>query len=219
MFYFDKKTREVLAISGAGLTNRPNLQQLKSLNSRQSQEEPLKTFQQRIAEALGLDESTAEDAVVARCTALKDSAGGFSRVAQTLKLGETANADQVIQAINAREVATTPDPEKYVPRTQYDATAEQLRAAQSRESERVVADAIAAGKLTPAQKDWGLSYHAKDPAGFQAFVEKQPVLDLSKGTEHAAAGDATQLDDVQKDVCARLAVDEEKFASNISKES
>jgi len=45
-----------------------------------------------------------------------------------------------------------------------------------RDRDTVVANAIHAGKVTPAQKEWADKYALADPEGFVTFVEAQPVV-------------------------------------------
>lgn len=45
-----------------------------------------------------------------------------------------------------------------------------------REAEEMVENAIKAGKLVPAQKDWGLEYAKGDPKGFEAYLNTAPKV-------------------------------------------
>ena len=45
-----------------------------------------------------------------------------------------------------------------------------------REAKEVVAKALDAGKITPAQEEWARTYALNDKKGFEAFVEKAPVV-------------------------------------------
>ena len=80
-----------------------------------------------------------------------------------------------------------------------------------RDADEAVTLALKAGKITPAQKDWALSYALADPKGFGAFVEKAPQvvpmgeIDLGGGValKSAAPDEATTL------VCKQLGVSQE----------
>ena len=80
-----------------------------------------------------------------------------------------------------------------------------------RDADEAVTLALKAGKITPAQKDWALSYALADPEGFGAFVEKAPQvvpmgeIDLGGGValKSAAPDEATTL------VCKQLGVSQE----------
>jgi phage I-like protein len=72
----------------------------------------------------------------------------------------------------------------------------ELRARLSKvEAEELVASAMKAGKLTPAQNEWALSYAGRDPEGFRVFVARAPAVvptgelaALGAGAPAAAAG-------------------------------
>lgn len=220
VFLHDRQGR-VKALLRAGLTNRPNLPQLRSINSRRprgGQEDELsdtqKSLQSRIAVALGLPEDAAEDAILERCAAASTAIEGFTKVAQSVQLEADASADDVVKAIETR--AAGPDPAQYVPRDQYEQVAHALQEAQRREGERLVDQAVREGKLVPAQRGWALAYHARDARGFEEFLAKQPVL-VSGNSEAAGNPPATnsgELDDAAKAVCATLGLDTQDFIKN-----
>lgn len=66
-----------------------------------------------------------------------------------------------------------------------------------RDRDERVDRAIAAGKITPAQKDWALEYALKDPEGFDGFVAKQPVVvpleELKKGGDGPSGTPAEKM--------------------------
>jgi len=43
-------------------------------------------------------------------------------------------------------------------------------------ADRVVAEALKAGKVSPAQRDWALEYCRRDPEGFQTYADRAPKL-------------------------------------------
>lgn len=51
-----------------------------------------------------------------------------------------------------------------------------LKHLKDREADEVVMNALKAGKITAAQKDWAKDYVLKDRKGFDAFIEKAPVV-------------------------------------------
>ena len=84
-----------------------------------------------------------------------------------------------------------------------------LRGERSKEkAERMVDDAIRAGKLIPAQREWAVTYCTADLAGFQKFIGAQPALSLDdKGSPSGvrqpppASGDA--LTPAELAICAQ----------------
>lgn len=53
---------------------------------------------------------------------------------------------------------------------------EALKRLKNHEADEVVMSALKAGKITAAQKDWAKDYVLKDRKGFDAFIEKAPVV-------------------------------------------
>jgi hypothetical protein len=84
-----------------------------------------------------------------------------------------------------------------------------MRGERSKErAERMVDDAIAAGKLIPAQREWAVTYCTADLTGFQKFIGAQPALSLDdKGSPMGvrqpppASGDA--LTPAELAICAQ----------------
>ena len=84
-----------------------------------------------------------------------------------------------------------------------------MRGERSKEkAERMVDDAIAAGKLIPAQREWAVTYCTADLTGFQKFIGAQPALSLDdKGSPIGvrqpplASGDA--LTPAELAICAQ----------------
>lgn len=217
VFLHDSEGR-ILALGRAGLTNRPNLA-LQALHSTHPVQEDEVTHAKMIqlavvAAALGLPEEADQDEVVARCSTLAGAHASQARVVTALGLAETATTDDVVAAIQSRGEI---DPSKYVGIEQYSALADKLRAAQAREGERVVDAAIEAGKLTPAQRGWALSYHAADSEGFGAFIEEQPTIVSGEPgvTGTAPEGSGGELDEAAKAVCAMLELEPEQFTKNV----
>lgn len=83
-----------------------------------------------------------------------------------------------------------------------------------RDATSAVDGAITSHKLLPAQKDWALEYASKDPAGFQAYVEKTP--EVFKTTELGGAGDAPET---KSDVAAFQAKVAEKVKAGATVEN
>ena len=89
-----------------------------------------------------------------------------------------------IAALSASGAAPPPAGE-YVPRAEYDRLAGEVKSMRAADTERVaqaaVASATAAGKITPAMREWALSQARADVKQFSAFVQSAPVvLDASE---------------------------------------
>lgn len=192
----DEKTLRVHGVKSVALTNQHNLD-LPALNHDQSshhQETDMKSF----AVKLGLNADASESEIIAAIGKLQ--------------------GDHAI-ALNA---ANSPDLEKFVPRAEYDNQKQVALNAQTElnalkttirktEVEAVVADAIKAGKVVPASKDFYVDLCMQEGGidKFKSFVEKQPVI-VQPGTEAAItgqpAGTATALNAETAKVAAMLGV-------------
>lgn len=143
-----------------------------------------------LAKALGVedgaDAAAIATAAVAKVTAGKEAVDGLKTVAEAAGLAGDAKVDDVKSAVataKARADAKPegdPDPNAFVPRAQYDALAKRVDTLETGTAEAsataAVDEAVKAGKVAPATRDWALGYAKSDPAGFKAFVENAPVV-------------------------------------------
>lgn len=110
---------------------------------------------------------------------------------------------------------------RYVPVAQFQKVLSELnrmRAQSARErAEHAVDDAISAGKLIPAQREWAISYCQADLDGFAAFVARQPAVfgagaarDFAPSRPPARAG-AGVLSATETAICTQLGLDAEQY--------
>jgi phage I-like protein len=92
----------------------------------------------------------------------------FRDLAQTLSLPEEATACQLQGAVETLKAEGAP----------VETLKEELAALKARLCEettvKAVKEAIVAGKISPAQKEWALSYCRRDPESFKQYVDKAP---------------------------------------------
>lgn len=81
-----------------------------------------------------------------------------------------------------------------------------------KEASELTEAAMKQGKVTPAQKDWAMSYAKRDPEGFKTFVAKAPVA-VPMGEVGTARNDRDSGvgDEVQAHVNKALDIDDETF--------
>ena len=130
------------------------------------------------ARAFGLEEGATADRVAAAATA---SASGMAAIAKAAGLERTARPETIATAVAvARAGSGDPDPARFVPRSEFDALSERLNGIETGTAEAkataAVDDAVKAGKVTPAQRDWALGYARNDLAGFEAYAAATPVI-------------------------------------------
>jgi len=200
VFQFDPKDGSVTRLLRAGLTNNPNLHLTAIAASRTaaaaSKDERMEFPTQELRELLNLDaDATAAD-VVARVRELQSA-----RDAAAPTTGAHAH-----------------DPAHYVAIAEFERTLTELnalRAERARErAAHTVEEAIRAGKLVPAQREWAVAYCAADARGFQAFVVRQPSIigeNLGLAGEPAAERRAGALNPAELAICAQLGLKHSEF--------
>ena len=162
-----------------------------------------------LATALGLAATAKAADVLAAATAR----GG--ELAQALGLAATATADEVLAAAKASTTGAV-DPNAFVPRAEFDRVAVRLNTLETTRGEEkataAVDDAIKAGKLAPAQRDWGLASAKQDLAAFTTYLAGAPVIVTPAATATATPGDPkAALTGDELAVCRTLGIAEDKF--------
>jgi phage I-like protein len=151
---------EVVRILRAGLTNNPNLY-LTAISAAEHEDIDMNETLAQLREILGLSGEADPDQVL-------------ERVRQLV-------ADQAQDhGVTGLDACADPDPARFVAMTQFQRALtelNQLRAERGRErAERAVDEALRAGKLIPAQREWAISYCQADFKGFNDFAGRQPAM-------------------------------------------
>jgi len=210
----------------AGLTNNPNLY-LTAISARAAgavtphpeRSNAMDTLRQQLCEMLGLDDDASPEEVLAAVRALSDGArddddedDDEDGEGDDTSDGDCAD-DGDGDAADAMRAGA--DPARYVAVAQFQRVLgelNQMRAERASErAERAVDDAIKAGKLIPAQRQWALSYCQADFKGFAAFAARQPAA-FGAGFDSAAAtftpaparAAAATLTATETAICAQL---------------
>ncbi|HVA80965.1 MAG TPA: phage protease [Candidatus Binataceae bacterium] len=210
VFQFDPASGRVTRLLRAGLTNNPNLYLTAIAAAATRAANPERSIMddllEKLKEILGLDPGATLDQVLAAVQALAiDRAAAAGLDAD----GDGEGASQA----NARAL----DPARYVAVAEFQKALTELnamRAERARErAANAVDEALRAGKLVPAQREWAIAYCAADPAGFNSFVARQPAI-LGGATgfggeppaAQGAAGARAQLGAAELAICAQLGV-------------
>lgn len=221
------KAGVVTEVLRAALTNSPALD-LPALANRHNTDEPndagpggtMHEQLKRILAKLGLkpdsEPTTAEaDAALARIDPAPPI--DLGELAKALGLAESATADEVLAAAKAAQTSTAADdPTVFVPRAEFDRVATQLNELQTARADEqattAVDDAIKAGKLAPAQRDWGLASARKDLDAFKSYVESAPVIVTPAAPSPSPAADPeAALTSEELAVCRSMGISEEAF--------
>lgn len=184
VFGYDSASGDVRVLKMVALTNIPNLQ-LQAAASRQGAH-AMDDLMERLCYMLNLPLTTTPAEMGAELDKLKAmiaSAGATAmasaELAKLVGLPEGTVLATVAQSIQAR-LAQAPDPAQFVPKDQYDQVAHSLAELQgttkTAETARLVDEAMSAGKVPPALKDWATQYATRDPEGFKKYAETAPVI-------------------------------------------
>lgn len=177
VFEYDRASGEVLDIRMAALTNNPGLAgmaavALTALNDFSTEEEPpVNETLKKLLAAIGLADAVSETDALAAVAALKAKADS----AETLTTQ--------VAALKAQH----PDPAKFVAVETMQQLQTQVASLTARlndgEVGHVVEDALAVGKLLPAQKEWATELGKSNLAALKGYVEKTPAIAALAGTQ------------------------------------
>lgn len=187
---------EVMRLLRAALTNNPNLYMTaisaraplsmpigKSDAKPSGEENEMETLLAQLREILGLDESAGAEEALEAIRTLQAAAAHDDDDNDDGNEGAAGDDDDAIAPhapANSGAHAGDADPARYVPISQFQSTLTELnslRAARARErAEHAVNEAMRAGKLIPAQREWAIAYCQADYKGFTKFIARQPAL-------------------------------------------
>jgi phage I-like protein len=204
VFQFDPKDGVVTRLLRAGLTNNPNLHLTAIAASRtaaahnETRDEQMEFPTQELRELLNLD----GDATVADVLA---------KVRDLRAAGDAASSQSTSTHAH--------DPAHYVAIAEFERALTELNALKAdRARERAahtVEDAIRAGKIVPAQREWAIAYCAADARGFNAFAAKQPsFLGENLGLSGQPPADRRAdggLNAAELAICAQLGLKHSEF--------
>lgn len=221
-FRVAKETRLVTRLVNAALTNSPNLDlpALASVGSAFAEGDPMKTISlAALAAALALKDDAAnpldEAGVLAAIDQLKIRADAGETVLASVRgeLGLADDADEatVLASITTARAAGEPDPTKFVPIGALKDVQGRLAAIEDEKILAMVDQAVSAGKLTPAQKDWAIKLGQKDAGELQSFLGSAPVFAGGRQVEGQPGPEKGKLTGEERAICAQLGVTEADF--------
>jgi phage I-like protein len=200
VFQFDAKDGSVTRLLRAGLTNNPNLHltaiAASHTTAADTRDERMEFPIQELCELLNLDGDASAAEVVARVRELRNA-------------GDAAGSATGVHAH---------DPAHYVAIAEFERTLTELNALKAeRARERAahtVEEAIRAGKIVPAQREWAIAYCAADARGFQLFAAKQPSIvgeNLGLAGEPPVERRGGGLNAAEMAICAQLGLKHSEF--------
>lgn len=222
VFRFSRDSKEIASLDSVGLVNRPNLKMTALCREGQFHEG------QGVGDTDDADDDTP--------TATKDSTtmDKTKRIAlcRDLGLADEAGDDAIISAVatlkadkaQALNRAETPALDKFVPRADFDALKAKADAAEQAlnriqgekleaEITALVDDAVKAGKVAPASKEFYLAMCRKGGTDeFKKFVASAPVLTGVSQIADKQPGNADgSLTDDEKAACRAMGLSEDDY--------
>ena len=203
VFQFDPKDGSVTRLLRAGLTNNPNLHLTAIAASHtaaaSTKDERMEFPTQELRELLNLEGGATVAEIVAKVRELR------------------AAADSAVSS--AATEAHAHDPAHYVAISEYERALTEINALKvervREQAAHTVEEAIRAGKIVPAQREWAISYCAADARGFQAFAAKQPsIVGASVGLVGEPPADRRAgggLNPAELAICAQLGLKHSEF--------
>lgn len=180
---YDEKTLEVRRVAMAALVNYPALlgmhPAVAALATQFPQEKDMNPILAALLKGLGLPETATEQqatAALAALLALKDRPLVPAALATALNLQAGADEAAVLAAVTALR---TPDSSTTATIAALQGQVAQLTARLDGDQvTRTVDDAITAGKLLPAMRDWALNLGKVSMAQLSAYIAAAPVVKL-----------------------------------------
>ncbi|MBU6167197.1 MAG: hypothetical protein KGQ52_13870 [Alphaproteobacteria bacterium] len=226
--FFAAKDGRLLAIAHLSLVNYPAITDLPAVATAITN--PEKPNMEKIATALGLPADASEEAILAAIAKMTAppagmatasaslSAEAIKTAAAALGLAATATVDEII---TAAATAAKPDPAKFVPIAALNDVNARLAVLEDQRHEGILTAAAAAGKITPAMRDWAADYLKKDEAGFTAWLGLAQPIVTAGGQLKGPAGetDANGLTAFEIQTAAATGVSPEEFAAAKKKEA
>ncbi len=220
-FIVNKKTGEIIRITSATLTNDPALEYTavasrNRFSPSNNEESPdMDKYLLSIATLLGLGATADGDAIVTAAkkrfeneTALTTE---LASVRKALGADDKATAETLVTLASTLKSDKT-DPSKFVPLKDFEELKETMasmkKKAADADAEAAAMEAVKAGKVTPAMKDWAVQYASRDPEGFRDYVAKTPVI--AGGSQETArktgGGSAAGVSEEDLMLCRQLGI-------------
>jgi len=212
VFRARKDDGRIVELHSAGLTNKPAMLDIEPLVAKDDGTLSPEGggMNKDLIELLQLKADAKEADVIAAVKALITKADGAEKVVantaviEALELKADAGQSEIVATIHALKQTV----KTAAPASELAALKDRLA---KRDADDLVAAALKAGKITPAQKEWADAYALKDPAGFQVFVEKAAVVVPLKGAPAEKTGAETT--EAEQDRLIALAMEKDKALS------
>jgi len=211
VFSFDEETGRVLNLLHASLTNDPGLDGLTDLaalaaelfaSPPHKQEQSMPETLKNLLASLGLQDTATEAEALAAVATLKTNVASLSA-----------------------QISAAPDPAKYVPIAALSALQSEHAEAKGKlaaltaeisagKVAALVAEGLAAGKITPATEAWAKSLGESNPAALSAFLAAAPVIVKTNETQsngQVGSGATAALSATEVEICKTMGLAQDAY--------
>jgi phage I-like protein len=180
-----------------------------------------------LATALGLPGEADPEKLAAHAQKL-DATGktNLAALAKALGAAETSTMEQLaahaqtLTKPGEKQADGKPDPSQYVPMSQFNLVNDRLKLIESERVAGLVDEAIKAGKVPPANRDWALGYASREEAEFRKMLTGMPAI-VAPGASGPSGQPPQGKDGLSSEdmaVCSQLGISAEEFKKTRAQE-
>lgn len=211
----DGKSLYIERLVSVGLTNHPNIPAMKPLLNQIRMEEKMDKLLEKLKSTLDMPpETDGDETLAAAIESLEEAVPArqeLSQLKNALQLDSGATGDDLLSHIETLR-ADAANKKELPSREEFRAMKDKLARLEQKELSDLVYNAVTAGKLLPAQKEWALGYAKNDPEGFGAFLANSaPVVEMGRLVTQGAENRRTEIDPVQENINRLLGISRELF--------
>lgn len=199
---FEARSGGITRLVNLGLTNNPNINAMPPLiKSKPTQERQMrKKTKEKIMELLGVPREAGDETIVKAVESLMKRDEGKKSIAAML-------GDAVAL------LGLDPEADNEEVKTAIRAMAEKAASGHDGKVERMVNDAISAGRLRPSQREWAISLGGADPESFRMFlINSGPPVPVGGAiTRPGACVAVTPLTESEEKVLRLLNISEDDY--------
>lgn len=183
----DKKTKQVTELLNAAVTNQPAIDGMKPILAKVHEDKREVSMRETLIKLLGLADDATDEQITDAVKQLqegKESAAALSaKIKDALKLSAGSTESVILGTVKGLS-------ENNGNYAALSAKVAEMEARQKKEkAERAVDEAISAGKILPAQKEYHLKAAMDDPEAFSAFAATlTPAVNTGKVAPQEQAG-------------------------------
>ncbi|VFR34634.1 Mu-like prophage FluMu I protein [plant metagenome] len=231
VFTYDVPSGAVREIRMGALTNTPGIDGMEPLTllaaatfglNNPEEDHPVNELLKKLLAALGLPEETTEDQALEAVAALKTTPADKTDTAalcSVLGVAATANTTELVAACTSLKARADGASSQYVPLADFESVKTQLAVLTHQQNTSVIEDALATGKLLPAQKAWAEGLAKTDMAALTSYLATTAPIAALTATQTRGKPPVDDkgnhgLSSEELAVCSAMGLSPEAYAAN-----